>query len=185
MIHKFLKELEDRKTFVEKTDFDMLAKSRDHFRDFWLHMVILSSAIVIGILPLINQESTLIKSLTLAKLGLLLIILVCVLIILYYQNALSKTRSVLVEQSRFHDKTFSEQFAILNHAAEKGLDENEVEKIFNDSKNCSYIQEEKIVAKYILSKRFIKFRILIDKYFNCVISYIFVLGILLVIFSFV
>src|SRR3989338_5362478 len=145
MNERLFEELEDRRTTVEKMDFDIQAKNREYFRSFWLNMIILSSAIVVGILPVMDGPSTLIKSLILAKLGLLLIILICVSIICYFQNMLSRERDLLFEQIQFHKKTFSEQLTLLKQAKSGGKNEKEMEHLFDKSKSNSYIHEQQII----------------------------------------
>lgn len=185
MSEKFFEELEDRRTAVEKLDFDIQAKNRDYFRSFWLQMIILSSAIVVGILPIMGQSTTLIRSLILAKLGLLLIILVCVSIIFYFQNMLSKERNLLFEQIQFHKETFAKQLRFLDRAKREGKSEKEMESIFNESKSNVYIQEQQIIARHLVVGKFVKIRLFLDKYFNNLISCGFVSGVLLVVLSFI
>ena len=38
MIEKFFKELENRRSTVEKFDFDIQTKNRDYFRNLWLYI---------------------------------------------------------------------------------------------------------------------------------------------------
>ena len=185
MGENFCEELENRRAVVEKLDFDIQSENRDHFRSFWLHMIILSSAIVIGILPIMNGSTLLIKSMTLAKLGLLIIILVCVLVIFYFQNMLSMEKSLLFDQVEFHKETFSKQLRLLEQAEKDGRSEKEIGFIFDKSKNEAFIKEQQIVAKHLIGGKFAYTRLFIDKYFNYFVSYGFAFGVLLVILSFV
>ncbi|GEM_PF-2715360 len=185
MSQKIFKELGERRRYVEKSDIDLRWRNIDHFRAYWLHMVILSSAIVLGVLPLISENSSLVKSFTLAKLGLLLIILVCVLIVLYFQNVLSRERSLLFDQKEFHEATFSMQQNILNTAKRDGKDEAYLKEIFERTKSAAYFQEQEIVKRHVIGGKFTKTRLLINKYFNPLISYGFAVGVLLVVLSFI
>lgn len=185
MNRKFFEELEGRRTAVEKFDFDIQTKNRDYFRSFWLHMIILSSAIVIGILPIMNDSTSLIKSLILAKFGLLIIVLVCVLIVFYLQSVLSREKALLFDQVEFHKNTFLGQLRLLEQSEKDGKDEKEITSIFHHSKKEAFIQEQQIIAKHLIEGNFVKMRLFIDKYFKYFISYGFALGVLLVILSFI
>ena len=184
MIEKFFKELENRRSTVEKFDFDIQTKNRDYFRNLWLYMIILSSAIAIGILPIMAGPSTIIRSLVLAKLGLIIIMIVCVWVVFYFLNVLFREKVLLFEQAQFHKNTFSEQLKLLEQVKKEGKNEKEIEIIFYKSKSNAYIQEQKIIARHLIGGKFVKVRLFIDKYFNQSISYGFALGILLVILSF-
>lgn len=178
-------ELEDRRSVVEKFDFDMQDKNRDHFRSFWLHMVILSSAIVIGVLPILNAESDLITSPILAKLGLLIIVLVGVSVIFYFQNVLSREKLLLFEQIQFHEASFFKQQNLLAQAVKDRKSEMEISQIFEGSKDAALIKEEEIIAKHLIGGKFLCIRLFIDEYFSHFISLGFGLGVLFVILSFI
>ena len=185
MIEKFLKELEDRRSTVEKLDFEIQLKNIDHFRSFWLHMIILSSAIVIGVLPIMNGSSILIKSLILAKFGLLIIVLVCVLATLYFQNVLHREKLLILDQNFFHKNTFSNQENILINLEKVKKSEAEIKQIFDKSKTDSLSQEIQIIKKHLTGGGFPRIRLFVDKYFNKFISFGFALGVFLVILSFI
>ena len=83
-------------------------------------MIILSSAIAIGILPIMAGPSTIIRSLVLAKLGLLIIMIVCVWVVFYFLNVLFREKVLLFEQAQFHKNTFSEQLKLLEQVKKEG-----------------------------------------------------------------
>jgi hypothetical protein len=180
------KEIETRRQFVEQQDAEMHTKNIGHFRAYWLNMVILSSAIAVGVLPILDSESShLIKSPTLTKLGLLLITIVCLAIIIYFQKVLTREKSLLSEQTEFHKYTFFMQSDILNKAIKDGKDESYLKELLGRTKVASFRAEQNIIAKYVVGKRFIKMRSFINKYFNQFVSYGFSLGVILVILSFI
>jgi len=177
-------ELEKRRAFVEKMDFDIRERNRDHFRTFWLNMVILSSAIVVGVLPIISGSSSPIQSPVLAKIGLLIIVVISVIIVIYFAGILTREKHLLFEQAQFHEYIFSKQWRLLDEAIKKGKTTDEITTIFDKSKRISNTIEDEIVAKHLIGGNFIRFRLFIDKHFNHIISYGFVIGVLLVILSF-
>lgn len=185
MSEKFIEELEDRRQFVERQDAEARTKNLEQFRNYWLHMTILSSAIVVGVLPLMGEESSLIKSLPLAKTGLALIVFVCAAAIIYLQNVLSREKSLLHDQKEFHENTFSMQGRMIEKARKDGKNEDFIKDIFERSKSAAYFEEQDIVAHHILGKGFVRIRLFINKYFNPFISYGFATGVLLVVLSFV
>jgi hypothetical protein len=185
MKHNFFEELEIRRSNVERIDLEMRNRNLDHYRNFWLQMIILSSAIVIGVLPILDSSNSIIKSIILAKLGLLIIVVLCVLVVFYFQSVLSREKSLLFDQVEFHRHTFLSQSRLLQETLKTGRDEKEVESIFENSKRESFIMEQEILAKHLIDGKFVKSRLFIDKHFGNFISYGFSLGILLVILSFI
>lgn len=185
MSKDFIEEIELRRAAVEKIDFDVQSRNIEHFRSYWLHMILLSSAIVIGVLPIINEESNVIKSLTLAELGLLLIICMCVLLTLYFGNVLAREKSLAFDKRQFHGSVFSSQITLIKRSREAGKNEAEIQRIFADSKLSSFIEENSILQKHLLGGKFAKLRLFVDRYFNRIVSILFTLGIMFVIFSFI
>jgi len=106
IVDKIYKEIDEREEIVEKYDFDIQMKNREQFRSFWLHMIILSSAIVIGVLPLLKSNSDIIQSQIICLFGLLFILLVCIFIVIYMPYVLQREKSLLVEQSQLHQEIF-------------------------------------------------------------------------------
>lgn len=184
MDENFFQELEGRKNTVEKFDFDSGERKREHQRNFWLQMVILSSAIVIGILPLLGEKSSLVKYPVLAELGLLLIITICILIVFYFQDVLSREKLLLFDLKEFHDSLFLRQKGLLTQAKKEGKSASEIKEIFEKSKQDAYRGEQEILYQHLVGK-FYHLRLFIDRFFNRIISLGFLLGVLFVILSFV
>lgn len=185
MSEKIIEELKNRRETIEMLDLDLQNKNKDHFRGLWMNIMILSSAIIIGVLPLINENSNIIKSLLLAKLGLLLIILIIIFGIIYYANVLNRERSMLFDLSQFHEKIFFKQENLINLAVEQKKSIGEVLDIFGRTKIDSFNEEQKIREKHLVGGKFFKLRLFVDKYFSVFLCYGFVLGLILIIFSFI
>lgn len=185
MISDLYKEIENRRAFIEKCDFEIQNQNTEHFRSFWLNINILSGAIVVGLLPIITSESGTIKSLILAKLGLLLIISICTIVTVYFQSVSARGKYLLFDQIECHRKNFSRQRKILVQAEKEGKTEKEIFDIYNQSKDDFSMAEFNVIEKHILGGRFVKIRLFFDKHFNSFVSWIFTVGILLIILSFI
>lgn len=183
MSNNFFNELEIRRSGVEKIDLEMRNRNLDHYRSFWLQMMIFSSAVVVGVLPLISESESIIRSPILAKLGLLVIIILCTFIILYFQGVLIREKVLLFEQSEFHKNIFSKQHRILEQSRDKT--DEVIKKLFETSKNEAFVKEQDILAKHLIGGKFYRIRLFIDKYFTRFVSFGFTAGILLIIFSFI
>ncbi|OGG94449.1 hypothetical protein A3G63_00245 [Candidatus Kaiserbacteria bacterium RIFCSPLOWO2_12_FULL_52_8] len=181
MSQQIFSELENRQHEVEKRDLESRSRNLEQFRTYWLHITILSSAIVLGVLPLISENSTLIRSATLAKLGLGIIIFVCVAAILYLQNVLARERDLLAERRVFHEEVFAKQRGALEAAQRDGQDSEFLKGLFERTKTLSHSTETGILMKHLLGRR----TLFLDKYFTPLTAYTFAFGVLLVVFSFI
>lgn len=185
MIEKIIEELKNRRESLERLDLETQNRNKDYSRNLWMNIIILSSAIIIGVLPLISENSNLIKSLLLAKLGLLLIIIIIIFGIIYYEKVLIREKLMLFDLSQFHDHTFARQECIINLAIKENKSTEEIKDIFSKTKRESYDNELKIVEKHLLGGNFFKLRLFMDKYFSRFLCYGFVIGLILIIFSLV
>ena len=185
MSEKIFEELKQRRQKVEFLDQELRTKNREKFLQYLLHMTILSSAIVVGVLPLINDASTAIKSVLFAKIGLALIVSVCVIALLYLHNILNRERILLSDQQSFHDYTFSSQYQILSEAKTKGANDDELYATFEKTKSQSSIAEQELVLSHLVGGRFSWLRQVRDSYINTFITYGFATGVILIILSFI
>ena len=120
MSQEILQEIEERRQYVEKEDREYRIHNLENFRSYWLNLVILSSAIAVGIIPLLNDQPSIIISVLLAQIGLLVIVIVCVLLVLYLQNVLARERDLLADQRNFHEYTFGMQNDVIKSAKQEG-----------------------------------------------------------------
>lgn len=63
MTEKIIEELKNRRESLERLDLEMQNRNKDYSRNLWMNIIILSSAIIIGVLPLISENSNIINSL--------------------------------------------------------------------------------------------------------------------------
>ncbi|MDO8593129.1 MAG: hypothetical protein Q7R92_05235 [bacterium] len=61
MVEKIIEELKNRREWLERLDLEMQNKNKDYSRNLWMNIIILSSAIIIGVLPLINGTPSIIN----------------------------------------------------------------------------------------------------------------------------
>lgn len=183
MTEKIIEELKNRKEAVERFDLEIQIRNKESSRNLWMNIIILSSAIIIGILPLLNENSNLIKSLVLAKLGLLLIIIIVVIGIIYYENVLIREKLMLSDLSQFHQETFAYQEYVINSSIKEKKDLEEIQNIFNITKKESFSKELKIREKHLVGGKFFRLRSLSDKYFSRFLCYGFAIALIIIIFS--
>ena len=183
MSEKILKDINERRHIVEAQDQDIQKRNRDYFRNFWMNIIILSSGIIIGVLPLLDGNSDLVQSLLLAKLGLLTIVFITMIGIVYFENVLRREKLLLFDQQQFHNMIFSEQESMIRSALNQGRKPKEVLDIFNLTKSRAFEIEQAIIKRHLLGGAFSTARLFLDQYFSRFLTYGFILGILLIIAS--
>lgn len=184
MYEKYSKELEDRRSTVEKIDHESILRNSDHFRSYWLQIVILSSAIVIGLVPVIDNP-VLVQSPSLAKIGLLVILLVCVSIVLYFQNFLTREKIILYDQQKLHEDNFAKQSSLLKKAKNENWVDKKIEVEFEVSKRRFFEEETNLLFNHLVSNKGAKHISFFDKYFNVFMPYLFATGVFFIVLSFI
>lgn len=183
MSSRFIDELRKRQIHVEKIDSDLISVNNSEYRSYWLNMTILSGAILIGVIPLLGNNQSVVKSIILAKMGVVVLIIVCTSIVIYFQGVLSRGKKMLIEQQTHHNETFAKQASLLEKLGKEGKSEQEMESYFEKSKAESYSQEVDIMYENLLGGRFSRVRTFIDGHFNRYISFGFSVGVILITLS--
>ena len=185
MSEKILREIQEKKALVGKEDRDAVNKNKEYYRSLWLNLIVLSSAIIIGMLPVINDNKGLLKSVFLAKLGLLIIVLVIILGMLYYNSTLAREQSMLFELWQLHEKIFTNQLLSINSSNNESKTEAEINELFSKAKQNAFQEETKARAKHLVGGKLYKIRIKIDKHISNLLIYLFLIGSLILISSFI
>lgn len=183
-MNNFLKEIEERALDVSKMDLEILNNIKGNYKSFIMNIVILSSSIIIGVFPLLDNNSSIIKHISEAKFGLLIIVIIIIFSLIYYENVLTREKLLNIDLIDNHQKTFSNQFRIINLAIRDNKSDEEIEAIFTKSKGESVNEENRIRIKHITQWKFYRLMLFfIDIYYSRIICYGFTFGIVLIILS--
>ena len=176
--------LEKRRTVVEELDHKIILRNSDQLRNYWVQLIIFSSAIIVGILPLLDNVNP-ILSISLAKIGLLVITLVCILIIVYFPYILTREKHLLHEQKALHEKFFSTRLEMLSQACKENWDDSKISLNFEKLEEVLSSQETDLLYEKLVAGRFTRVRNLIDFNFSLIASGGTGIGALLIILSFI
>jgi hypothetical protein len=186
MKEDYFNEISLREEKVTMFDSDIRNKNRDKFQTFLLHMTVLSSALAIGILPLINESSKLILAPELAKFGLLINLVVCTVTLLYAHNVLNREKQLINDQKEHHDFTFDWQRRVLSEAIKRNVTDSDLRVIFEQTKSASNELEQEILMKHLVGNVYrYKIKNFLDRAVSILSLYGFALGTGLVVISFI
>ena len=151
-------------------------------RNFWLNILILSSAIIVAIFPLILRNQTYFKCIELAIYGIIFLVVTDIIGICYINFLLVKDNKIIDEHQEFRRNNFSEQKEILAKGKQSGAD---YDSWFNDVYSqflLKFGDEEKSMRAKLKGGILTRF---FDRYFSTIFTFLITIGILLISLSFV
>lgn len=179
LYQKNLNELMDRKEKNDKFLIDFGVKNLEYLRNYWLHLTIVSAAILVAILPLFKNNPDIIKIKEFCFLGLFILALIQIISPIYLNHLLTKENDNLTKKRDFSKKIFGKYIAMLdeNYKQQKSyLEHIKLSSVL--AKQFSKEEKELIEERNKIKKFF-------DKHFSDIITYMFIAGLTLIILSFI
>jgi len=160
--------------------FNARLKNIEQIRNFLLNLIILSSAIIVAIFPFMVKDSSYLKNLYLAIIGVVLLILADLIGIFYINKILIRENKDLKEQNEFVIQNMNKEKEMLINAMKEKRDHKEWgEEYLNFLKK---IHEEEIdMRKRQNLKKIIKW---FDENFSTILVYLVISGVVLIGVSF-
>lgn len=116
---KEIKETKDRQEKMIKYFLNVRTRNLEYLRTFWLHLTIISSLIIVAVLPLVLKNSNFFKCLIITIIGLSFLTLMIILACFSLNHILTKENRDLSEKSEFYSKNFLEEIKIINEGSQK------------------------------------------------------------------
>lgn len=159
---------------------DVRLKNIEQTRSFWLNLIILSSAIIVGIFPFLVKDSSYLENLGMAIIGIILLVFVDLAGIFYINTILTRESKHLDEQNKFHIDHMNEEIEMLLEAIKKERNYKEWEKEYSLFLRNT-VEEEVAMREKQKPKKIVKW---FDKYFSTFLVYLMILGVVLIGLSF-
>lgn len=169
----------------EKQQMKMLLELRikniEHLRNFWFNLIVLSSAVIVGVFPVLIKDPSYFENSSLAIFGLLLLVFMDIIGCFYLNVLLTRENRNLAELNNFHTKKFDEDKKLINKIIEEKKEFGEGSDIYLKFLKDTSEEENNLITKQEIkgaSKWF-------DKNFSDILTTLLILGVLFIILSFV
>jgi len=160
---------------------DMRVKNLEYLRSFWFNLIILSSAIIVAVFPILLKDPNYFQNLVLSIIGLGLLVIMDIVGCFYLNTLLTKENNNLAEQNDFHSKKMNKEKEMINENMMKKVGCEEWLKVYlnflketeNEEKEMRKKQEKKCFAKWF------------DSHFSDLLTSLMIFGIFFIILSFI
>lgn len=181
---KFNKEL-NNVLALEKAALDEISsiglKNIELTRNFWLNILILSSAIIVAVFPIILKDPTYFKHINLAICGIIFLVATDIIGIYYINFLLTKDNKSIDEHQKFRLKYFSKQKEILTEGKQSGVDYDNWSSDIYSQFLLEFGGIEKNIRAKLKAGKLAQF---LDRYFSTIFTVFITIGILLISLSF-
>lgn len=161
---------------VSKLYLDVRLKNIEQTRSFWLNLIVLSSAIIVAVFPLLIKDNFYLENLKIAVTGIILLVLVDLVGIFYINTILIRENKHLDEQNKFHMEHMNKGMEKLLKAMKENKNYEEWRQGYLDFLKKTH-KEEIVMRKEQDPKKIIKW---FDEHFSTILVYLVILGIVLI-----
>jgi hypothetical protein len=180
---KYTKEynkIEKIKEDSEKEIIDLLIKNTEHTRSFWFNLLILSSAIIFAILPLLFEHPSYFKNIGLAVTGIIFLVVMNIISIFYFNHLLLSENNGLEKRRKFRLKKINEQLKLIDSHRLLNMDY----EMWRDIIYASFINKAYKEDNNVNNKNKCFFTQFFSKHFSNIITWLVIIGICLIFLSF-
>lgn len=160
---------------------ELRVKNIEHLRSFWFNLIVLSSAIIVGVFPILINNSNYLENPSIAIVGLVVLVIMDILGCFYLNVLLTRENRNLAELNDFHTKKFAEDKSIINKITEDKKDFQEGSSIYLDFLKNSEKEEAELVVKQKIRGANRWF----EKNLSDILTILLIVGILFIILSFI
>jgi ABC-type multidrug transport system fused ATPase/permease subunit len=167
---------------IEQIFLDMRSRNLEHLRNFWLNLIVLSSAIIVGILSLVFKEDMSSSLLLIIMVGVSFFILMDIVGVYFLNHKLSKENHDLDKLHNFNLQAIKDERRVINNYLNKQESFEKFSKEYADFLNDVARKEEEIRKSNVEKNKIFSF---LDKYISDILAGLFILGILCILASFI